>query len=47
VYANIQNASPLPNGMDAPALVNPTRILDINSIPFEELDKLPEFIQKR
>lgn len=46
-YANIQNASPLPRGMDAPALFNSARTLDINSIPFDELDALPEFIQKK
>ena len=46
-YANIQNASPLARGMDAPPLFNKTRALDINSIPFDELDTLPEFIQKK
>ncbi len=46
-YANIQNASPLPKGMEAPDIFNETRALDINSIPFEELDALPEFIQKK
>jgi hypothetical protein len=46
-YANIQNASPLPKGMEAPALVNETRIFDINTITQEELVKLPEFIQKK
>jgi hypothetical protein len=25
----------------------PPRVLDINSIPFDELDKLPEFIYKK
>jgi hypothetical protein len=47
VYANIQNASPLPKGMEAPALFNKPRSIDINSIPFDELDTLPEFIQKK
>ena len=46
-YANIQNASPLARGMEAPAIVNTPRILDVNSIDFEDLDKLPEFIQKK
>jgi hypothetical protein len=46
-YANIQNASPLPKGMEAPALVNETRVFDINTITLEELNKLPEFIQKK
>jgi hypothetical protein len=46
-YANIQGAWPLPRGMEAPAIVNKTRSLDINSIPFVELDLLQEFIQKK
>jgi hypothetical protein len=46
-YANIQNASPLPKGMAAPELFNPMRIADINSTPFELIDTLPEFIQKK
>jgi hypothetical protein len=47
VYANIQNASPLPKGMEAPALVNAPRLVDINSMPLTDIDKLPEFIQKK
>jgi hypothetical protein len=46
-YANIQNASPLLKGMEAPRIVNKPRAIDINSIPFEELDRLPEFIQTK
>jgi hypothetical protein len=46
-YANIQNASPLARGMEAPAIVNAPRVIDINSIPFEELDALPEFIRNK
>jgi hypothetical protein len=46
-YANIQGASPLPKGLAAPALVNEKRSLDINSIPYNEIDALPEFIQKK
>ena len=47
VYANIQGASPLPRGLEARPIHNKTRALDINSIPFADLDKLPEFIQKK
>jgi hypothetical protein len=46
-YANIQNASPLARGMEAPAIVDAPRVIDINSIPFEELDALPEFIRNK
>ena len=46
-YANIQGASPLPKGMEAPELFNQTRLIDINSTPWEVIEKLPEFIQKK
>ncbi len=46
-YANIQGASPLPKGMTAPELSNPKRSLDINSIPYHEMDELPEFIRNK
>jgi hypothetical protein len=46
-YANIQNASPMPKGIEAPALFNDTRLIDINSTPFEELEKLPEWLKKK
>jgi hypothetical protein len=46
-YANIQGATPLVKGMEAPELFNKPRAIDINSIPFGELDTLPEFIQKK
>src|SRR4051794_7476160 len=47
MYANIQNASPLAKGMEAPAIVNAPRTIDVASTPFAEIDKLPEFIQKK
>jgi hypothetical protein len=46
-YSKIQGASPLPKGMTAPELVNATRSLDINDIPYNELDELPEFIRDK
>ena len=46
-YANIQGAAPLPKGMTAPELSNPKRSLDINSIPYHEMDELPEFIRNK
>lgn len=46
-YANIQGASPLPKGMEAPALVNATNVIDINTVSLEALALLPEFIQKK
>jgi hypothetical protein len=42
-----KGASPLLRVMEAPAIVNKMRSLDINSIPFDELEALPEFIQKK
>ena len=46
-YANIQGASPLPKGMIAPDLFNETRMIDINSTPWEEINALPDFIIKK
>jgi hypothetical protein len=43
-HANIAGITPLVRGMEAPPLFNQPRALDINSIPFGELDTLPEFI---
>lgn len=47
VYANIAGASPLPKGMDAPALVNETKMIDVNTAPFEEIEALPSFIREK
>ena len=47
VFANIKSATPLPEGISAPDLFNEKVSLDINSIPFREIDELPEFIQKK
>jgi hypothetical protein len=46
-YANIQGASPLPKGMNAPGLFNVPRLIDINSTPWSVIDALPEFIMKK
>ncbi len=46
-YANIQGASPLPKGMAAPDLFNETRMFDINTSPWDEIDALPDFIIKK
>ena len=46
-YANIQNATPLPKGMKAPALFNDATIINVNSTPFEEIAKLPQFLQDK
>jgi hypothetical protein len=46
-YSNIQGASPLPKGMAAPEIVNEKRSLDINSIPYVAIEKLPLFIQAK
>lgn len=46
-YANIKSASPLPEGITAPALVNPARFLDVNDMTMEEIDEQPDFIKDR
>lgn len=46
-YANIQGASPLPKGMEPPALFNETKLIDINSTPLEEINKLPDFCSRK
>ena len=46
-YANIAGASPLPKGMDAPALVNAKSMIDVNTAPFEEIEALPSFIREK
>lgn len=44
---NIAGASPLPRGMDAPALVNEKKMIDLNTAPFEEIEELPSFIREK
>jgi hypothetical protein len=34
-------------GMIAPPLVNETKMIDVNSTPFEEIDALPDFIKEK
>lgn len=47
-YALIQNASPLPKGMDAPAQVNPNFILGYGETwDVEKFKKLSKFIQEK
>jgi hypothetical protein len=38
---------PLPKGMDAPALVNETRMIDVNTATAEQIEALPEFIKSK
>src|SRR5947209_5501488 len=47
VYANIKGATPLPKGMDAPALFNDKRMIDVNTSPIEEIEALPDFIKAK
>lgn len=47
IYANIVSASPLPKGMKVPAPINEQFVFDINISPLGDIDKLPEFIQKK
>ena len=46
-YANIQGASPLPKGMEAPELFNEIRMVDINSTSWDVINALPDFILKK
>jgi hypothetical protein len=33
--------------MDAPALINEKRMIDVNSTPFEEIEALSDFIKEK
>lgn len=44
-YANIAGTSPLPKGMEAPAIVNQPSILDVNTATLEEIEDLPDFLK--
>lgn len=46
-YANVQNASPLPKGMTAPKQYNDSKIYDVNTTSYAELDSLPDFITNK
>lgn len=45
-YANIIGVGPLPEGMDAPALHNEAKLIDVDVITDEEFEQLPEYLQK-
>lgn len=47
IYAEIQGASQLPKGMEAPALFNPTKIVDVRTATEEQIKELPDFIQEK
>lgn len=46
-YANIQSASPLIKGMEAPPLFNKAQLIDVNTSTLEEIDALPEFLRDK
>lgn len=46
-YSNILNASALPKGTVAPELYNEAKIIDINSTPASDIEKLPDFIKNK
>jgi hypothetical protein len=46
-YANIAGASPLPKGLEAPALYNEADLIDVNTASFDEIDALPEFLREK
>jgi hypothetical protein len=47
VYANIAGTATLPRGLEAPALVNEKKMIDVNTAPFEEIEALPNFIREK
>lgn len=44
-YANIAGTSPLPKGMEAPAMVNEGIIEDVTTMTLEQIEALPEFLK--
>lgn len=47
IYANIQAATPIPDGMPVPSLFNPWSMLDVKTMPKEDIDTLPEFLRNK
>ena|SRR3990167_2711606 len=47
MYANITGTSPLPKGMEVPEAITEAFSFDINESPLGEIDKLPDFVQKK
>lgn len=45
MYSNIEGASPLPKGMEAPPLANEKRFVDIDTATKEEIEELPEWLR--
>lgn len=46
-YANVQGASPLPRGLEAPEMVNEAKLIDINTVDIAAIEELPEFIKEK
>ncbi len=47
VYANIASITPMPKGMEAPALVNPKTLYDVSEGESETFKSLPQFLQDK
>jgi hypothetical protein len=47
VYAEIQGASQLPKGMEAPELQNEKKLIDVNTVTDAEIEALPGFLQEK
>jgi hypothetical protein len=47
VYANINSATPLVKGMEAPALFNEKAVVDVDTATEEEIDALPDFLKEK
>jgi hypothetical protein len=46
-YANIQSASPLIKGMEAPPIYTAPKLMDVNTAAQEEIETLPDFIKEK
>ena len=47
IYNNVGNVTPPMKGFDAPALVNPTKVFDLDEPDMVVFGSLPEFLQKK
>lgn len=47
VYDNIQDITPLMDGIEVPELENPPRVFDLSSPDMEQWERLPKFLQDK
>ena len=46
-YANLKSVAPLMKGVEAPAQVNESVIMDVKTMTLDEFNALPDFLQKK